>query len=249
MSAVPFLQLGPAYEELRPELDAAIGRVLASGAFILGKEVSSFEEEFAHYVGTSHCVGVGNGLDALRLMLEAAGVRPGAEVLVPSNTYIATWLAVSAVGAIPVPVEPDPHTFNIDPRRVEAAITNKTAAILVVHLYGQPAHMAPLMAIAKKHAVLLFEDCAQAHGARYKGRMVGSLSDAAAFSFFPSKNLGACGDGGAVTTSHPEIADRVRVLRHYGSRVKCHNELKGWNSRLDELQAAILRVKLRHLDA
>jgi dTDP-4-amino-4,6-dideoxygalactose transaminase len=233
---------------LQAELDGAFRRVMSSGWYILGKEVSTFEEEFAEYCGVEHCVGVGNGLDALALILRAAEIGPGDEVIVPTNTYIATWLAVDHVGATPVPVEPDPRTYNINPARIEEAITPTTRAIMPVHLYGQPADMDVINDIAREHGLMVIEDSAQAHGARYKGRRVGGAGDAAGFSFYPGKNLGAFGDGGAVTTNDPDLADKVRVLRNYGSRVKYVNEVKGYNSRLDELQAALLRVKLRHLD-
>jgi dTDP-4-amino-4,6-dideoxygalactose transaminase len=245
---VPFLELAPTYAELKAEIDAAIQRVLSKGWYILGEEVAAFEREFADYVGAGHCVGVGNGLEALRLVLRAWDIGPGAEVIVPSNTYIATALAASEVGAVPVFVEPDPATHNLDPERLEAAITPRTRAIIPVHLYGLPADMAPINAIAAKRSIKVLEDAAQAHGATYKGRKAGALADAAAWSFYPSKNLGAIGDAGAVTTDDATLADKIRVLRNYGSRVRYHNEVAGVNSRLDELQAAILRVKLRKLD-
>lgn len=245
---VPFLDLHAAYLELKPEIDAAIARVLDSGWYILGPEVDAFEAEYAAYCEAEHSIGVANGLDALHLALLAMGVGPGDEVIVPSNTYIATWLAVSQCGATPVPVEPVEATYNIDPARIEAAITPRTKVILPVHLYGQPADLDPILAIARRHGLRLLEDAAQAHGARYKGRRIGAHGDAVAWSFYPGKNLGALGDGGAVTTNDPEIADRIRVLRNYGSRVKYVNEVKGFNSRLDPIQAAVLRVKLRVLD-
>lgn len=245
---VPFLDLKAAYLECQTEIDAAVQRVLSSGYYIMGPEVDSFETEFADYCGASQCVGVANGLDALHLALRAMDVGPGDEVIVPSNTYIATWLAVSQCGAMPVPVEPDARTFNIDPARIEAAITPRTKVILPVHLYGQPADMDPILAIARKHDLRVLEDGAQAHGARYKDQRLGAHGDVVAWSFYPGKNLGAMGDGGAITTNDPEIADRIRVLRNYGSRVKYVNEMQGYNSRLDPLQAAILRVKLAHLD-
>lgn len=245
---VPFLDLGAATAEIRTELDAAVGRVLQSGRYVLGPEVEAFEREFAAFVGTDHCVGVGNGLDAIELALRALGVGPGDEVIVPSNTYIATWLAVSRLGAVIVPVEPDPGTYNLDPARVEAAITPRTRAVVAVHLYGQPADMDPLLEVARTRRIRVAEDAAQAHGARYKGRPVGSLGDAAAWSFYPAKNLGALGDAGAVTTNDPHVADRVQALRNYGSRRKYVNEVRGVNSRLDELQAAVLRVKLPRLE-
>ncbi|WEN42097.1 dTDP-3-amino-3,4,6-trideoxy-alpha-D-glucose transaminase [Thauera sp. GDN1] len=245
---VPFLDLHAAYLELKPEIDAAIARVVDSGWYILGPEVDAFEAEYAAYCEAEHAIGVANGLDALHLALLAMGVGPGDEVIVPSNTYIATWLAVSQCGATPVPVEPVDATYNIDPARIEAAITPRTKVILPVHLYGQPADLDPILAIARKHGLRVLEDAAQAHGARYKGRRIGAHGDAVAWSFYPGKNLGALGDGGAVTTNDPELADRISVLRNYGSRVKYVNEVKGFNSRLDPIQAAVLRVKLRVLD-
>lgn len=245
---IPFLDLKGPYLELKPELDEAIARVVSSGWFIGGGEVDQFEADYATYCGCTHAVGVANGLDALHLALRAMDVGPGDEVIVPSNTYIATWLAVSQCGATPVPVEPDAQTFNINPALIEAAITPRTKVILPVHLYGQPADMDPILAIARKHGLRVLEDGAQAHGARYKGRRIGAHGDAVAWSFYPGKNLGAMGDGGAVTTNDEQLADRIRVMRNYGSRVKYVNEVQGYNSRLDPLQAAILRVKLAHLD-
>lgn len=246
---IPFLDLKAPYLELKQELDEAIARVVSSGWFIGGPEVEAFEEDYATYCGANHAIGVANGLDALHLALLAMDVGPGDEVIVPSNTYIATWLAVSQCGATPVPVEPDPRTYNIDPTRIEAAISPRTKVILPVHLYGQPADMDPILAIARKHGLKVLEDGAQAHGAKYKGRRLGAHGDAVAWSFYPGKNLGAMGDGGAVTTNDAQLADRIQVLRNYGSRVKYVNEVKGYNSRLDPLQAAILRVKLAHLDS
>jgi dTDP-4-amino-4,6-dideoxygalactose transaminase len=245
---IPFLNLKAAYLELREELDAAYHRVMESGWYVLGTEVAAFEAEFAAYCATRYCIGVGNGLEALHLILRAYGIGPGDEVIVPANTYIATWIAVTQSGATPVPVEPDESTCNIDPSLIERAVTPKTKAILVVHLYGQPADMEPVNDIARRHTLTVIEDCAQAHGARYKGRRVGGLGDAAGFSFYPSKNLGAFGDGGAVTTNDPVIAGRIAVLRNYGSHLKYHNEVAGHNSRLDDLHAAMLRVKLAKLD-
>lgn len=245
---IPFLDVGAAYKELKPEIDAAIARVLDSGWYILGPEVEAFEAEYAAYCDAGHAIGVANGLDALHVALLAMGVGPGDEVIVPSNTYIATWLAVSQCGATPVPVEPVEATYNIDPARIEAAITPRTKVILPVHLYGQPVDLDPIIAIARQHSLRVLEDAAQAHGARYKGRRIGSHGDAVAWSFYPGKNLGALGDGGAVTTNDAEIADRIRVLRNYGSRVKYVNEVKGFNSRLDPIQAAVLRVKLKYLE-
>lgn len=247
--SVAFLDLNAHHDGMQEELGAAFQRVMASGWFVLGPEVEAFESEFAAYCGARHCVGVGNGLDALYLILKAYGIGPDDEVIVPANTYIATWLAISHAGATPVPVEPLDATCNIDPRAIEAAITPRTRAILAVHLYGQPADMAAIMAIAGRHGLKVVEDAAQAHGARYQGRRTGSLGHAAGFSFYPSKNLGALGDGGAVTTDDAELAGKIRQLRNYGSEVRYRNELQGFNSRLDELQAAFLRVKLRHLDA
>lgn len=248
-AAVPFLDLRATYEELRADLDAAVARTLGSGWYLLGDELAAFERAFAAYVGVPHALGVANGLDALVLGLRALGVGAGDEVIVPSNTYIATWLAVTAVGARPVPVEPDERTYNLDPARVEAAVTPRTRAVLPVHLYGMPADMDPIADAAARHGLRVLEDTAQAHGARYKGRMAGALGDAAGWSFYPGKNLGAFGDAGGFTTTHADVADRVRVLRNYGSRVKYVNEVQGVNSRLDELQAAVLSVKLAHLDA
>jgi len=248
VSNVPFLDLQAAYLELKNEIDEAISRTLHSGWFLLGKETKSFEEGFASYSNAKHCVGVANGLDALVLALRALNVGPGDEVIVPSNTYIATWLAVSGVGAKPVPVEPCALTYNINPQLIEAAITSKTKAILPVHLYGQPAEMDPINAIAKKYSLKVLEDAAQAHGAKYKGRSVGSLGDVTGWSFYPGKNLGALSDAGAITTMDDEIADRVRVFRNYGSRVKYVNEVKGVNSRIDEIQSSVLEVKLKYLD-
>lgn len=245
---VTFLDLKAPHIELRAELEAAYDRTLNSGWYILGNEVKQFEQEFGEYCEAEHCIGVGNGLDALHLILRAFGISEGDEVIVPSNTYIATWLAASYAGATPIPVEPDERTYNIDPMRIEAAITPRTKAIIAVHLYGQPADMDAINAIAKKHNLKVIEDAAQAHGAKYKGRRVGSLGDAAGFSFYPGKNLGAIGDGGAVTTNDQELADKVRMLGNYGSKVKYHNQVKGFNSRLDELQAAFLREKLKKLD-
>lgn len=245
---IPFLDLKAPYLELKQELDEAIARVVSSGWFIGGCEVDQFEEDYATYCGANHAIGVANGLDALHLALRAMDVGPGDEVIVPSNTYIATWLAVSQCGATPVPVEPDLRTCNIDPTLIEAAITKRTKVILPVHLYGQPADLDPIMVIARKHGLRVLEDGAQAHGARYKGNRLGAHGDAVAWSFYPGKNLGAMGDGGAVTTNDTQIADRLNVLRNYGSRVKYVNEIQGYNSRLDPLQAAILRVKLAKLD-
>jgi dTDP-4-amino-4,6-dideoxygalactose transaminase len=245
---IQFLDLKSPYLELKNEIDEAISRVLNSGWYIGGVEVESFEADFARYCEARYAVGVANGLDALHLALLAMGVVPGDEVIVPSNTYIATWLAVSQCGALPVPVEPDQGTCNIDPALIEAAITPKTKVILPVHLYGQPADLDPILAIAKKYRLYVLEDGAQAHGAKYKSRRIGAHGDAVAWSFYPGKNLGAMGDGGAVTTNNAEIAKKISILRNYGSCEKYVNDVQGFNSRLDPVQAAILGVKLKHLD-
>lgn len=246
--SIPFLDLKAANVELQSQLDAAFERTLQSGWYIQGIECKQFEQEFAAYCEVEHCIGVGNGLDALHLILRGYDIGAGDEVIVPSNTYIATWLAASYAGATPVPVEPDAHTYNIDPNRIAAAITPRTKAIMAVHLYGQSADMDAINAVARTYGLKVIEDAAQAHGARYKGRRVGTLGDAAGFSFYPGKNLGAIGDGGAVTTNDAALAQRIRELGNYGSSVKYHNKVKGYNSRLDELQAAFLRVKLSVLD-
>lgn len=247
-NSIPFLSFEKMHSEIKIDLCNAFENVLDSNYFIMGRACDSFEKEFAEYCGTDFCIGVGNGLNALELILKAYGIGTGDEVIVPSNTYIATALAVSNVGATPVFVEPILETFNINPKIIEQKITVNTKAIIAVHLYGCPADMDAINEIAKKHNLLVFEDCAQAHGARYKGRKVGSLGNAAGFSFYPGKNLGALGDGGCVTTSDSIIADKVRCLRNYGSDYKYHNIYKGVNSRLDELQAALLSVKLKSLD-
>jgi len=245
---IPFNDFASPYQELKAELDEAYARFMQSSWYVLGKEVDAFEQEYAQYCGVQCCVGVANCLDAMHLVLRAWGIGSGDEVIVPSNTYIATWLAISHVGATPVPVEPDARTYNLDPALVEAAITSRTKAIMPVHLYGQPADMDPIMAIARRHGLKVLEDAAQAQGAKYKSRRTGSLGDAAGHSFYPTKNLGSFGDAGAVTTNDAELADRIRTLRNYGSKQRYYNEVIGYNSRLDELQAAFLRVKLRHLD-
>jgi dTDP-4-amino-4,6-dideoxygalactose transaminase len=245
---IPFCDIGASYAELKPRIDAALARCLRSGQYVGGTEVQAFEAAFAQYCGVDHCVGVANGLDALRLALLAMGIGSGDEVIVPSNTYIATWLAVSQCGATPVPVEPEPNTFNLDPDRVAAAITGRTKAIMPVHLCGLPADMDPLLRIARTNGLLVLEDAAQAHGACYGGRRIGGHGDAAAWSFYPTKNLGAFGDAGAVTTNNHEIAERLRMLGNYGSKVRGEHEDQGYNSRLDPLQAAALAVKLDHLD-
>jgi dTDP-3-amino-3,4,6-trideoxy-alpha-D-glucose transaminase len=245
---IPFLDVGAGCKELRAELDDAYRRVIDEGWFILGREVEAFEAEFAAYCGVAHCVTVGNGLDALRLALSAYEIGPDDEVIVPSNTFIATWLAVTYAGATPVAVEPDPATHTLDPARIEAAISRHTRAIMPVHLYGQPADMDSIAMIARRHGLRVIEDAAQAHGATFRGRRAGALADCGCFSFYPGKNLGAFGDGGAVTTDDDDLADRLRVLRNYGARQKYHHEMAGVNSRLDEMQAAFLRVKLPRLD-
>ena len=245
---VPFFDLQGAYFELRSEIDAAVHRVLESGWYILGEEVETFESSYANYCGAQSCIGVANGLDALFLCLKAMDIGPGDEVIVPSHTFVATWLAVSRCGATPVPVEPCENTYNIDPDKIESKITEKTKAIIPVHLYGQPADLDPIMALAKRFDLKVVEDAAQAQGAKYKGRRIGAHSDAVAWSFYPGKNLGAMGDGGAVTTNDSDLAERIRVLSNYGSRVKYENEVQGVNSRLDPIQAAILSTKLKYLD-
>jgi dTDP-4-amino-4,6-dideoxygalactose transaminase len=219
-----------------------------SGWFILGEEVEAFENEFANYCNTQYCVGVGNGLDALTLILQAYGIGQNDEVIVPAHTFIATWLAVSKVKASPVPVDVEERTFNLNPEQLRSAITERTRAIIPVHLYGHPADMDPILKVAEEYGLLVIEDAAQAHGAKYRNRQVGSLGDAAGFSFYPVKNLGAYGDAGAITTNDATLADSLRILRNYGSHVKYEHLEKGTNTRLDELQAALLRVKLRHLD-
>lgn len=245
---VPILELKPTYLELKDELDAAYHRVMDSGWYLMGREVEAFEEEYAAYVGTKHCVAVGNGLDAIRLALEAYGIGPGDEVIVPAHTFIATWLAVSQAGATPVGVDVRSDTANLDPTLLAGALTSRTKAIIPVHLYGQPADMDPINDFAKAYNLIVIEDAAQAHGARYKGRACGTLGHAAAFSFYPGKNLGAFSDGGAITTNDDEVARKARMLRNYGSEKRYYHDVPGINSRLDELQAAFLRIKLRKLD-
>ena len=245
---IPFVSFLPMERELDKELRAAFDRVFASSWYIEGKEDEAFEKAFAEYCGTKYCIGVGNGLDALVMILKAMEIGEGDEVIVPSNTYIATALAVTYAGATPVFVEPDIRTFNIDPAKIEAAITSKTKAIMPVHLYGQPCDMDPVMSIAKKYSLKVIEDCAQAHGATYKGQKISTFGDAAGFSFYPGKNLGALGDAGAVVTNDEALAQKVRTLGNYGSDYKYHHIYKGNNSRLDELQAAFLSAKLPILD-
>ena len=246
---VPFYDLRAAHAELRDRLDDVHRRVMDSGCFLLGPETEAFEDEFAAYCGARHCVTVSTGLDALTLALTAAGIGPGDEVIVPSHTFIATWLSVSATGARPVPVEPGPTDVNLDPARIEAAVTARTRAILPVHLYGHPADLEPIEDIATRHGLLVIEDAAQAHGARHRGRRVGGGANTVAFSFYPGKNLGATGDGGAVVTSDAQLAERVRLLRNYGSAVKYQHDIRGGNHRLDEYRAGVLRAKLPELDA
>ena len=245
---IPFVSFLPMERELNDDLRGAFDRVLKRSWYIQGAEDEVFEKAFAEYCGTQHCVGVGNGLDALMLSLRALGIGDGDEVIVPSNTYIATALAVTYVGATPVFVEPDIKTFNINPELIEAKITEKTKAIMPVHLYGQACDMDPILDIAHKHGLKIVEDCAQAHGATYKGQKVGTFGDAAGFSFYPGKNLGALGDAGAVITNDKELADKIRALGNYGSDYKYHHIYKGYNSRLDELQAAFLAAKLPYLE-
>lgn len=245
---VPFVSFKPLEKELDGDLRAAFERVYNRSWYIEGEEDEAFENAFAEYCNMKYCIGVGNGLDALFLSLKALGINHGDEVIVPSNTYIATALAVTYVGAMPVFVEPDIKTFNIDPTKIEAAITKKTKVIMPVHLYGQACNMDPIMEIAKKHNLFVVEDCAQAHGAKYKGKIIGSFGDAAGFSFYPGKNLGALGDAGAAVTNSKEVAKKIRALGNYGSDYKYHHIMQGNNSRLDELQAAFLAAKLPHLD-
>ena len=245
---IPFLDLSRSHAPIRSLLDEAYDRVMDSGWFIMGPELEAFEDEFARYCGVKHCIGLGNGLDAIKLLLIAHGIGAGHEVIVPSNTFIATWLAVTQCGATPVPVEPLISTYNLSAEKVEAAITPRTKAIIPVHLYGQPADMDAINVIAERHKLVVIEDAAQAHGALYKGRKVGSLGAGAAFSFYPGKNLGGLGDAGAAVTDNDDIASELRKLRNYGSSVKYIHETPGFNSRLDEMQAAFLRVKLSKLD-
>lgn len=246
---IKFLDLSLLHQEISQELELACAKVIRSGHYIMGPELACFEAEFARYCEVDHCIGVANGLEALHLLLMAYGIGPGDEVIVPSNTFIATWLAVSQCGAVPVALEPDEDSFNLSAANLAAKITPNTRAIIPVHLYGQPAEMDDIISLAQQHRLIVIEDAAQAQGARYRGRRVGALGHAAATSFYPGKNLGALGDGGAVLTNDAAVADRVRLLRNYGSIHKYQHEVIGLNSRLDEIQAAMLRVKLRHLDA
>lgn len=247
-SKVPFLDLRFSYQELKAELDTAYERVMQAGRFILGEEIEAFESEFAAYCGARYCISVANGLEALYLTLKACGIGINDEVIVPGNTFIATWLAVSHTGAKPVAVEPLLTTYNIDSNLLAKSLTPQTRAIIAVHLYGQPAAMDEIRQFAHNHDLRVIEDAAQAHGARFHGVPVGNLSDAAAFSFYPTKNLGAFGDGGAVVTNDEHLAKRISTLRNYGSTIKNINTVRGYNSRLDSLQAAFLRVRLQHLD-
>lgn len=245
---VDFLDLQASYLEIQEELEAAVLGSLRSGRYIGGHAVDTFEQSFAEYCGAKYCIGVANGLEALQLSLLALGVGEGDEVIVPSNTFIATWLAVSHVGAVCVPVEPDPRTCNIDPDGLAAAVTSRTRAIIPVHLYGQPADLDPILAFAREHDLFVLEDAAQAHGACYKSRKIGAHGDLIAWSFYPGKNLGALGDAGGITTANADLAAKLRMLRNYGSRERYLNESKGYNSRLDPIQATALTVKLTHLD-
>jgi dTDP-4-amino-4,6-dideoxygalactose transaminase len=247
MLKVPFLQLGDAVSEQRDLIDAAIKRVLDSGWYLLGPELDAFESEWAEWCGARHALGVSNGLDAMHLILRAWGIGAGDEVIVPSNTYIASWLAVTMAGADPVPVEPEWDTCLINAKEIEAAITPKTKAIMAVHLYGHPCDMTSILEIASRHGLKVIEDAAQAHGAEFKGQRIGSHGDAVAWSFYPSKNLGALGDAGAVTTNDENLAKSIKTLRNYGSAVRYVNEVTGYNNRLEEMHAAVLRVKLGKL--
>jgi dTDP-3-amino-3,4,6-trideoxy-alpha-D-glucose transaminase len=245
---VPFLELKSQYAAIKDEIDAAIARVLERAWFILGAELEAFEAEFAAACGANYCIGVGNGTEALHLALRALGVGPGDEIITVAHTFIATALAISWTGARPVLVEVDPRTYTIDVERAAAAITPSTKALLPVHLYGQPADMSALMELARAHDLQVLEDCAQSHGARYNGQIVGTFGQIGSFSFYPGKNLGAYGDGGALVTNDATLAERLRLLRNYGQTTKYQHEIQGYNSRLDELQAAVLGVKLRYLD-
>lgn len=245
---LPFLDMKAPYQELKRELDEAYFRFMESGYYVLGPEVEEFEKKFAEYTGTEFCIGVSNGLDAIHLALESGGVLAGDEVIVPANTYIATWLAVTHIGAKVVPVEPDPSSYNIDVSRIEEKITSKTKAIIAVHLYGNPANMNAVNELGRKYNLLIVEDNAQSQGAIYNGKKTGNLSNVAATSLYPAKNLGAFGEAGCITTNDSQIAEKVKVLRNYGSKVKYHNECIGYNKRIDALQSALLTIKLRKLD-
>lgn len=245
---IDFANFTKMHNEIKKEISSAINEVINNNCFIQGPNLEKFERDFSKYTGTNYCVGVGNGLDGLTLALRAIGVKKHDEVIIPSHTFIATALAVSNIGAIPVFVEPNEVDYTIDTTKIEEKITEKTKAIIAVHLYGQCADMDPIMEIAKKYNLMVLEDAAQAHGALYKGRKAGSLGDIAEFSFYPGKNLGAMGDGGCITTNNEELAEKVRMLSNYGSIIKYNHDLKGVNSRLDEIQAAILNIKLKFLD-
>ncbi|MEZ4518379.1 MAG: DegT/DnrJ/EryC1/StrS family aminotransferase [Chloroflexota bacterium] len=246
--SIPFLDLKAAYLRQKAELDAAVARVMQSGWYILGEEVRRFEQEFADYIGVSHAIGVASGTDALLLALRASGIGPGDEVITVSHTAVATVAAIELTGATPVFVDINPITYTLNPELLPQTLTERTRAIVPVHLYGQAADMDPILSFARSHELLVIEDCAQAHGAQYRGQTVGTIGDLAAFSFYPTKNLGALGDGGAVVTSQPELAERVRLLQQYGWRERYISEVPGMNSRLDEMQAAVLRVRLKALD-
>ena len=249
LNKIPFIDLRAGYEELKSEIDSAVARVMMSGEYVLGSEVDVFEEKFSNYTNSKYTVAVSDGLSALCLALRALGIKQGDEVIVPSNTFIATWLAVSHCGATPIPVEPDPRTYNVDVGKLRTLLTKRTRAIIPVHLYGRPADMNPIIKLARENNLKIIEDAAQAHGATYMGDRVGSLTtDAVAWSFYPGKNLGGFGDGGAVTTNDPEVRERLRLLRNYGSEKKYEHRIKGVNSRLDEIQAAILNIKIDYLD-
>jgi dTDP-4-amino-4,6-dideoxygalactose transaminase len=247
-SKIPFVDLQAQYQQIAAEVKPAMQRVVDSCAFILGPEVQKFEEEFARFCDVNYTVSVDSGTSAIELALRAFDIGPGDEVIAPANTFIATVLPITQLGATPILVDQHPETYTIDVAQIEAAITDKTKVIMPVHLYGQPADMDPILEIAKRHNLIVIEDAAQAHGARYKGKRVGGFGNAAAFSFYPGKNLGAYGDGGAVVTNDVAVDDKLRLLRNYGQRVKYHHEEIGYNHRLDSIQAAVLRVKLRYLD-
>jgi dTDP-4-amino-4,6-dideoxygalactose transaminase len=245
---IPLVDLKAQYALIRQEVDAAMARVVSNADFILGSEVDAFEAEYANYCEAEHAVGLDSGMSALELGIRALGIGPGDEVITPAHSFIASSSAISLTGATPVWVDADPVTYNIDTSRIEAAITDRTKAIMPVHLYGQPADLDPILEIARRHHLFVVEDACQAHGARYRGRRVGAIGDVGAFSFYPGKNLGAYGDAGALVTNNAEVADRVRMMRNYGQRKKYEHVFLAWNRRLDTLQAAVLRVKLPHLD-
>lgn len=246
---IPFLDVLASYNELKNEIDASISRVLGSGTYILGPEVEIFEENYSRFCNSNHCVALGNGLDAVYLSLASIGIKAGDEVIVPANTFIATWMAVTRCGAVPVPVDPILDTYNIDSKSIEKCITKKTKAIVLVHLYGQPVDIDPILELARERNLRVIEDAAQAHGAKYKDASIGAHSDIVAWSFYPSKNLGAMGDSGAITTNDSDLASRIRSLGNYGSSGKYEHVIQGVNSRMDPVQAAILNTKLEHLEA